>query len=88
VLAIWRHVEMYINADPDAITPSGDLLTSSYHAGQHAEHREEHSKLGLGVGGYVAFIAQRYGCSPRLRGHPRLRGTAARGRVRAGRSTS
>ena len=82
MLAIWRHVEMYINADPDAITPSGDLLTSSYHAGQHAEHREEHSKLGLGVGGYVAFIAQRYGCSPRLRG------TAARGRVRAGRSTS
>ena len=65
VLAIWRHVEMYINADPDAITPSGDLLTSSYHAGQHAAQREEHSKRGHGVGGYVAFIEQRRGCSPR-----------------------
>jgi len=47
------------------ITPLGDLLTSSYHAGQHALQRAEHSKLGLGVGGYVAFIAQRRGCSPR-----------------------
>jgi hypothetical protein len=61
---------MYINADPDAITPSGDLLTSSYHAGQHAEHREEHSKYPGAwrtwrLAGYVAFIAQRYGCSPR-----------------------
>ena len=65
VLAIWRHVEMYINADPDAITPSGDLLTSTYHAGQHAAQREEHSKRGHGVGGYVAFIEQRRGCSPR-----------------------
>jgi hypothetical protein len=65
VLAIWRHVEMYINADPDAITPSGDLLTSSYHAGQHAAQRAEHSKRGHGAGGYVAFIEQRRGCSPR-----------------------
>ena len=65
VLAIWRHVEMYINADPDAITPSGDLLTSTYHAGQHAAQREEHSKRGHGVGGYLAFIEQRRGCSPR-----------------------
>ena len=65
VLAIWRHVEMYFNADPDAITPTGDLLTSSYHAGQHAEQRAEHSKLGLGVGGYVAFITQRRGCRAR-----------------------
>ena len=65
LLAILRHVEMYVNADPAAVTPTGDLLTGRFHANQHAKQRELHAVRGHGTGGYMGFIAQRRGVGAR-----------------------
>ena len=65
LLAILRHVEMYVNADPAAVTPTGDLLTGRFHANQHAQQRELHAVRGHGTGGYMGFIAQRRGVGAR-----------------------
>ena len=65
LLAILRHVEMYVNADPAAVTPTGDLLTGRFHANQHAQQRELHAVRGHGTGGYMGFIAQRRGVGDR-----------------------
>ena len=66
VIAIWRHTEMYLIADPESCSPAGDLLTGPNHAWQHAAHRQ--SRTETSRGGYVAHIVQMGGVRPRAEG--------------------
>jgi hypothetical protein len=70
VIAVWRHTEMYLNADPSAVTPTGDLLTGPTHAAQHAAHRQIRSKSHRpdALGGYFAHIVQMGGVASRPEG--------------------
>ena len=70
VIAVWRHTEMYINSDPSAVTPKGDLLSGPTHVAQHTAHRQIRSKLPRpdALGGYFAHIVQMGGVAPRAEG--------------------
>jgi hypothetical protein len=61
LIAVLRHVEMYLFAEPGAVEPAGELLSGPLHARQHAHHRQLRRDAGEPLGGYAAHIVQRRG---------------------------
>jgi hypothetical protein len=61
LIAVLRHVEMYLFAEPGVVEPAGELLSGPLHARQHAHHRQLRRDAGAPLGGYSAHIVQRRG---------------------------
>lgn len=64
-VAVLRHIEMYLFAEPTSLEPSGELLSGPQHAGQHRRHRQMRREAQQELGGYAAHLVQRHGTGER-----------------------
>jgi len=60
---IWRHIEPYIFAEPEALDPRGELLSGEWHGRQHIATRGTRRELGEPLGGYLEYCDQGHNAS-------------------------
>ena len=58
LVLIWRHIEPYIFAEPEALDPRGELLSGEWHGKQHVATRGTRRELGVPLGGYLEYCDQ------------------------------
>ena len=63
LVLIWRHIEPYIFAEPEALDPRGELLSGEWHGRQHVKTRGTRRELGEPLGGYLEYCDQGFGSS-------------------------
>ena len=63
LVLIWRHIEPYIFAEPEALDPRGELLSGKWHGDQHVKTRGTRRELGEPLGGYLEYCDQGHNAS-------------------------
>jgi hypothetical protein len=63
LVAVFRHIEPYLFAEPKALEPLGELLSGKFHSDQHVKTRGIRRDLDQPLGGYLEYTSQFQGSS-------------------------
>ena len=58
LVAVFRHIEPYLFAEPKALEPLGELLSGKFHSDQHVKTRGIRRDLDQPLGGYLEYTSQ------------------------------